>query len=239
VIWVYGICDRPGMPPPRRRGMAQAPLDGIREGELLAVISRHVHPPGDPAVDALWVHERVVERIMADRTVLPMRFGNKLPGDDVLREVLAARQQEFLATLDRVRGRVELGIRAMQPLGTPAAKERMLGEASAPEVMTGRQYLEAKLLNGRRIEREAAAVHEPLSTLAVAVRRQPPRAPEELLRASYLVETAVVARFRSLVERLQRSHPDVAILLTGPWPPYSFVAMTATPTASPVAGATQ
>jgi len=36
VIWLYGICDRPDMPPPRRRGLAQAPLDGIREGGLLA-----------------------------------------------------------------------------------------------------------------------------------------------------------------------------------------------------------
>jgi hypothetical protein len=168
VIWVYGICERPELPPPRRRGLAQAPLDGVREGDLLAVISRHVHAPGEPALDALWVHERVVERLMADRAVLPMRFGSKLPDDESLREALVANQESFVAALDRVRGRVELGVRAMATAAaTPAA--------------------------------------------------------DELLRASYLVERTAVPQFRSVVERLQRIHPEVAILCTGPWPPYSFV----------------
>jgi hypothetical protein len=229
VIWVYGICERPDMPPPRRRGLAQAPLDGVREGELLAVISRHVHPPVDPALDALWVHERVVERMMADRAVLPMRFGTKLPGDDALREVLAARQAEFLGGLDLVRGRVEVGVRAMQPPGERAAEE----SSPPPVAASGREYLEAKLANGRRIEREGAAVHDPLASLAVASSRLPTGGPEELLRASYLIERATLARFRATVERLQRTQPGVAILCTGPWPPYSFVA--ATPS-EPIAG---
>jgi hypothetical protein len=227
VIWVYGICERPDMPPPRRRGLAQAPLDGVREGGLMAVISRHVHPPGEPALDALWVHERVVERIMADRAVLPMRFGTKLAEDDALRHVLATRQEQFLAALDRVRGRVEVGVRAMQPLdaqfhGGPEP------ERSTPPATTGREYLQAKLRDGQRVEGEAAAVHEPLARLAVASARQPARAPDELLRASYLVDRGVVGRFRGAVERLQKTHPGVAILCTGPWPPYSFVTTSAT-----------
>jgi hypothetical protein len=235
VIWVYGICERPELPPPRRRGLAQAPLDGVREGELLAVISRHVHPPNDPSLDALWVHEGVVERLMADRSVLPMRFGSKLADDDALRAVLAARQHEFLETLDRVRGRVEVSVRAMKPDGA----ESPPAERSAPAAASGREYLEAKLLDGRRIDRDVASLHEPLAGLAVAVSRQPSRAPEELFRASYLIDTAVLARFRGAVEQLQRTHPGVAILCTGPWPPYSFVAATAMATPPPVAGGTR
>jgi hypothetical protein len=236
VIWLYGICERPDMPPPRRRGLAQAPVDGIREGELLAVISRHSHPPGDPALDALWVHERVVERIMADRTVLPMRFGTKLPDEEAVRDVLATRQQEFLVALARVRGRVEVGIRAMQALDTEPTSNNSRPEPSMPVATSGREYLEAKLRDGRRVEREAAALHEPLASLAVAVSRQSARAPAELLRASYLIETPVLARFQATVERLQRTHPGVAILCTGPWPPYSFVADATARAAEPTAG---
>jgi hypothetical protein len=236
MIWVYAICERPEMPPPRRRGLAQAPLDGVRHGDLLAVISRHVHPPGDPALDALWVHERVVERIMADRAVLPMRFGTKLPDDEALRHVLAVREQEFLATLARVRGRVEVGLRAMQPLGAEPPPDDQRPQPVSPVATSGREYLEAKLRNGRLVEREATALHEPLARLAVEVRRQAARAPEELLRASYLIERAVLARFRGTVERLQRAHPGVAILCTGPWPPYSFVGATASLTREPIAG---
>jgi hypothetical protein len=233
VIWIYGICERPELPPPRRRGLAQAPLDGVRHGALLAVISRHVHPPGEPALDALWVHERVVERIMADRAVLPMRFGTRLPDDDALEAVLAARQQEFLAALDRVRGRVEVGVRAMQPQAL--GSEPPVAIPAVPVAMSGREYLEAKLRNGRRTEHEATALHEPLAKIAVAVSRRATQTPDELLRASYLVETANVARFRGTVERLQRAHEDIAILCTGPWPPYSFVGDAAALTV-PVAG---
>jgi Gas vesicle synthesis protein GvpL/GvpF len=213
VIWVYAICDRPELPPPRGRGLAQAPLDGVREGDLLAVVSRHDDQPGEPALDALWVHERVVERIMAERAVLPMRFGTCLDDGDALRQVLAARGQEFLAALQRVRGRVEVSVRAMQPPGEQDGEP-------APVATSGREYLEAKLRDGR----DARSLHDPLASLAVEVDRRPSRAPDELLRASYLVDTAALARFRGAVEHLQRTHPSVAILCTGPWPPYSFVA---------------
>jgi gas vesicle protein GvpL/GvpF len=195
------------------------------------VISRHTRAPGDPALDALWVHERVVERIMADRAVLPMRFGSRLADEDALHDVLATRQQEFLETLGRVRGRIELSVRAMQQDGEqqPAAA-RVAPQPAA----SGREYLAAKLRDGRRAEREASALHDPLASLAFDAVRQPARGPDELLRASYLIDTPVLARFRGAVERLQRTHPGTAILCTGPWPPYSFVGA---PAAVPAGGA--
>jgi len=212
VIWVYAICDRVDSPPPRGHGLARAPLDIVREGALLGVVSRHDRRPGDPALDALWEHERVIESLMADRAVLPMRFGTRLAGDDALRETLADRQQEFLAALDRVRGRVELGIRAMQPAA--------VADAPARDAATGREYLDGKLRAARRLDREADAVHEPLAALAAASTRHAARGPDELLRASYLVDTDDVGRFRAAVERLQQDDPGVGILCTGPWPPY-------------------
>jgi hypothetical protein len=233
VIWVYGICERPDIPPPRRRGLAQAPLDGIREGALLAVISRHVHPPGEPALDALWVHERVVERLMAERAVLPMRFGSKAQDDDALREVLAARQEPFVDALDRVRGRVELGVRAIRRATAAAVPASGPAVASTVAVASGHDYLLSKLRDGRRAEHAAAMLHDPLAALAVLAVRHHPRAADEVLRAAYLVERNMVPRFRSAVERLQRSSPEVAILCTGPWPPYSFLDGAALPIKEP------
>jgi hypothetical protein len=91
--------------------------------------------------------------------------------------------------------------------------------AAGPAAASGREYLEAKLAG----ERSVAALHEPLAALAVAARRWPKPAPGELLRAAYLVEQPAVGRFRGAVERLQRGHPEAALLCTGPWPAYSFV----------------
>ena len=220
MIWVYAICDRPDLPPPRRRGLAQAPLEGLAEGGLLAIFTRHAHAPGEPAPDALWAHERVVERLMTDRTALPMRFGSKVDSEAALRALLVEHRQRFLDALARVSGRVELGVRVLQPAAAS------LVNGARPAVATtasGREYLLGKLKDTRQVDRAAAALHTPLEVLAVEARRSPLRGDDEILRGSYLVDQRVVGRFRGVVERLQRSHPDVAILCTGPWPPYSFV----------------
>lgn len=221
MIWAYAICDHPGVALPRRRGLAHAPLEGICEGELLAVVSQHTQAPGEPALDALWAHERVVERLMADRAVLPLRFGTKLPDAAAMRMTLAARHDEFVAVLGHVRGRVELGVRAMASAAGNGAPPT--APALAPVARTGREYLLEKLARGRRSERDAAALHEPLTALAVEARKRRAQADDELLRAAYLVERVNLARFRATVQRLQQQHPDVALLCTGPWPPYSFV----------------
>jgi hypothetical protein len=44
----------------------------------------------------------------------------------------------------------------------------------------------------------------------------------ELLRAAYLVERARVPAVVETVRDLQREHGELALLCTGPWPPYSF-----------------
>jgi hypothetical protein len=237
MIWIYGICDRPDLPIPRRRGLAQAPLDSVRVDALLAVVSRHVHPPSEPALDSLWVHERVVERLMAERAVLPMRFGSKVEDDEALTAALRARQQAFLFALDRVRGRVELGVRVLRSGPADNGSEVAAIAASAVPA-TGRDYLLGKLQDGKRVDKTATALHEPLAALAVEARRQPARSSDELLRASYLVDRASIARFRAAVDRLQKAHPDAALLCTGPWPPYSFVATQppAPPVSTPTMG---
>jgi hypothetical protein len=211
VIWLYGICDRPDLPPPRRRGLAHAPLEGLRQGPLLAVFTRHERSVADPAPDALWAHERVVERLMVDRAVLPMRFGSTVDDEHAVRRFLVEHESSFIAMLDRVSGRVELGVRVLK-ISPPL-------EAAPVVVASGREYLLAKLQNGRRV----SGLDEPLAELAVATRHQSPRSADEVLRSAYLVERLAIARFRGTVERLQAAHPELAILCTGPWPPYSFV----------------
>ncbi len=220
MIWLYGICDRPDLPPPRRRGLAQAPLEGVREGPLVGVFTRHAQSVADPAPDALWAHERVVERLMADRTVLPLRFGSTVSDEDAVRRLLREREAAFVAMLERLRGRVELGIRVVQ-IAPVAAHAAVAVEAGPPP--TGRDYLLAKLQNGRRVVDLSSGIDSPLSRLAVATRQQALRATDEVLRGAYLVERPAVAHFRVAVERLQRAHTELAILCTGPWPPYSFV----------------
>jgi len=195
VIWVYGICDRPGLAPPRG-------LEGVRQGGLLAVFGRDEHTLD---ADGLWAHERVVEGLTDERTVLPMRFGTTVAGEQALRSFLADRQVSLLGALARIRGRVELGVRVVAE------------NDDAAEIASGRDYLLSKLRESTRADR----VHEPLAQLAADSRRRPPHA-EELLRSAYLVDRAAVPRFSTRVAQLQRAHREMEIVCSGPWPPYTF-----------------
>jgi hypothetical protein len=219
VIWVYAVCERPDLPLPRVRGLARAPLDMITEGPLVAVLSRHAQAPDEPALDALWAHERVVESLMGERAVLPMRFGTRPPSAEGIGETLAARRDVLLEALDRVRGRVELAVRVLHSSARAATAPPSAATAPPSAAASGSEYLRARLADART----GAALHEPLAALAVAERCWPERGPGELLRSSYLVEEPAVAQFRTAVEWLQREHPGTALLCTGPWPAYSFV----------------
>jgi hypothetical protein len=73
-----------------------------------------------------------------------------------------------------------------------------------------------------REPRDAPDIHPELRQLARDAVEGPGRDDLELLRNAYLVERERVGAFSETVDRLQRANPDLALLLTGPWPPYSF-----------------
>jgi Gas vesicle synthesis protein GvpL/GvpF len=206
MIWVYAVAERPDLPLPACPGLMDAPLEGVTAGDLLAVVTQHDGESFEPTPDAMWAQERVLEHVMADRAVLPMRFGTTRPDATSLRRALMERHDDLASALTRVRGRVELGVRAV-------------ADRTPPPAATGRDWLAARLETSRL----AASVHEPLAALAAADHRRTPVAPGELLRAAYLVDRAKVDGFGAAVERLQQQQPAVSIVCTGPWPPFSFV----------------
>ena len=61
-------------------------------------------------------------------------------------------------------------------------------------------------------ERVLARIEEPLADLSRATSSN----------RDYLVPTENVAAFQRAVQHLQADHPELTIVCTGPWPPYSF-----------------
>jgi hypothetical protein len=148
----------------------------------------------------------LIEALMEGRDLLPVRFGTLVSDERAATRAMAERKEQFAASLDHVRGAVELAVRAHSH-EAPQGRNRF-GES-------GRDYMSAK---ARRMQ-AARLVHEPLAGVARDSVVQPG---PELLRAAYLVERGTVERFVSLVRRLQRAHAELDVLCTGPWPPYSF-----------------
>jgi hypothetical protein len=162
--------------------------------------------PREVTLEALWRHEELIEALMESRDLLPVRFGTLVSEERAAARAVTERRHQLAASLDRVRGAVELAVRAHPR--EPRQCGHRLGES-------GREYMSAK---ARRME-AARVVHEPLAAVARDSFVQPG---PELLRAAYLVDRDAVERFVSVVRRLQRAHAELDVLCTGPWPPYSF-----------------
>jgi hypothetical protein len=207
VIELYAITDNPGPPLPDVAPLRTIPVDGLAAGCAPAVET-------EASPETLWRHEEVVEALMADRDLLPARYGTRLEDETAVVRAVEDRRDELTVALDRVRGAVEVSVR-VATLGAPP------DSVAQREAGSGAEYLRERARAEVSSERAADTVHEPLSALSRASVVGRPR-PPELFRAAYLVERAVLGTFAATVARLQDASPGFSILCTGPWPPYSF-----------------
>src|SRR5436190_5095371 len=114
MLYVYAITDA-GQTLPPVRGLADAPLGEVVQRELAAVYSVHLDEEIAATEETLWQHEHVVEAFMEDRAVLPVRFGIVFRDEAAVAAELEKRYGSLSASLEKVRGRVELGVRVLRP----------------------------------------------------------------------------------------------------------------------------
>jgi len=215
VLYVYAIAS--SFPGSGATGLHGAPLRAIECGPVQAVVSEHAVAP-EPGEDLLWAHEQVVEELMEGSTILPMRFGSTVDRPEAVVAMLEERRDEFTASLEQVRGAVELSVRAQLPsVAEPADAESRLTRHFGP----GTAYLFKRAHHQRRSEDAAELIHRPLAALA---RRSMQKAGGDphAFKAAYLVDEVAVESFGQRVGRLNATLGDIKVSCTGPWPPYSF-----------------
>jgi hypothetical protein len=196
-------------------GLDERPLREVAEGPLLAVVSDHHGPDPEPTAAALRAYEHAVRRLMDRGTVLPAQFGSVLDDEAAVRAFLRRRRHDLLSRLQRVRGAVEIGLRARW----------RAGEHGLPDTMprSGTSYLRDRL-ELRQSARRVAHELDPLTAVARSSRRALAPRPDLPVLDAYLVDRGRVDEFVALVEQLDTCLDDVELVCTGPWPPYSFAA---------------
>jgi hypothetical protein len=236
-MYLYAITDRPDLPVPAEPGLegmggCETRPYSVTHQNIAAVVNPLATAKVPPTEDNVWRHEAIVEALMADRAVLPVRFGTVLSDEAAVQATLSVHYADFVASLNRVRGRVELGLRVLWEEDTPPPQPSP-ARGGGGERGDGRAYLMARLEEERqrqawrqRAEALAAELHTPLDRLAVESTHQVLVTPRLLLTAAYLVERDQAAAFRREVEVLSAAHLELRFLCTGPWPAYSFVTTT-------------
>jgi hypothetical protein len=208
VIHVYGVVDELAELP-AARGLDDAPLERRRIEGLEVVLSRAETPPSSGVSrETVLRHAQVVEELMArSGALLPAQLGRAFHDEAELAAALREQAMQLTRALERVRGCVEFGLRAV-------AEDR--GEAAAE---SGAEYMRVRLEQVRRQDALVAALHEPLARLARESTLHRDATGE--VRAAYLLPRAEIPAFREAVARVAAS-PKLTVVCTGPWPPYSF-----------------
>lgn len=223
-------------------GVGGGAVRAITEGELAAVVESV-----DPAVydeeslaarleDLSWLggiaraHHAVVAAVARTQPVAPVRLATVYTSDDNVRALLRERAKDFRAALDRIRGRVEWGVKAFATArdDTPAETPAATGPGAA-YLMRRRAERDRAASIHRESAEAAERLHDRLSEMAVAARRYRPqdprltgRAEEMVLNAAYLVDEAATEAFRRIVDD---GDAALELELTGPWAPYSFATL--------------
>jgi hypothetical protein len=184
----------------------------------------------DPLVMLARRHDVVVRAVFEHNPVLPLRFGTILRDDQGARRLLADHHEEAAAWLDRVEGHREWGVRARQH---PPGKTTEV----STEGMSGTEYLAMRrdrLAAAVRVRRDgstaAASLHEALAGHATDTVQRTRKSAVPLLDAAYLVPAGAETAFHAEAS----SHEELAVEVTGPWPPYSFVRLELTTEATRV-----
>lgn len=219
------------------------PSDRLGQGRTSGESDTHSNTATPAATgENLLRHEAVVEAICAVAAALPVRFGVTLPDGVAVERALARQQGALRADLLRIGDKVEVSVMA---LWNPAAidevtedeRTAMKGQpADQPDARPddqrpGLTYLRARQAQYQRSAAARARAERLGRALDVELRPHPLQTQRVLcpsqrlaLRDIYLLERAQVDDFGQTFEDVRRRHAaEARLLLSGPWPPYSFV----------------
>jgi hypothetical protein len=213
-------------------GIAGALTRRVDLGAVRAVVSDVQIHEVKVTKENVLAHERVIDRVMAQTTPLPFRFGVVVKPDE-LQSYVESNEDRLRALLDRVRGAVEMNVKIIwdrEAIRNQRAENQSLDDAwKAEDSGPGLRFLLAKQQE-MAVEREVKSKAEEIAAwldqgVDNLVRDKVVTLnPDEslVIRAAYLVERGRVAEYRERVNSLSRERNELRFLTSGAWPPYSF-----------------
>jgi hypothetical protein len=197
---------------------------------LAAVTGRVTNDVAPTSVENVLHHEAVVEAVRQHGPALPVRFGTMFRDEASLGAALADRYDRLLADMERLGGKVELSLTAIWPASSSNEPETPSNASMSSGRGAGASYLLERAARARHddaLTQRARSVAQDLDGvlgwLALERRVSLLPTPKIAVRAAYLLDPASVSAFRAAFESIRGSRGELRVLLTGPWPPYSFV----------------
>jgi hypothetical protein len=219
------------------KGLEGKPVYTITNGKVAAVVSDVPNEKIRPERRHLAAQQAVLRELLAEAAMLPMAFGIIADGPKAIQKILSRNQEAFLKQLQRVAGKVEMGLRVS--LDVPnifeyfvnthpelrAARDRFLGPYRNPsqedKIELGRLF--DRLLNEDR-EAYTDKVEEIMSHYCREIKRNKCRNESEVMSLACLVPRPGQDRFEEGVFAAAKLFDNnFTFDYNGPWAPHNFV----------------
>lgn len=218
-------------------GLEEMPVYAISDGKVSAVVSDAPNTKIRPDRRHLAAHQEVLKRLMQENTPLPMSFGIIANGTRAIRNILSRNQEALLGELNRVAGKVEMGLRVAWEFPNifeyfvstypelRAARDNLFGTQRKPsqedKIELGTMF--DRILNEER-EKHTGKIEEVLSPYCYEIRRDKCRNERELTNLACLLGRETQAQFEAgIFEAARLFDNNFAFDYNGPWAPHNFV----------------
>ena len=182
-------------------------------------------------------HEKAIEAVMAEHTVLPVRFATVTEDEEKVMKILEAEYERFRELLNQMKDKTELGFKAIfkedvvykhileKHENIRALKEKI---APLPPEKTHHQRMEIGEMVEAALQQEKQTIEEDilnsLSPLAVEVKTNDPYGELMIINAAFLVEKEKEAEFDNQVQELGDKYGEkVKFKFVGMLPPFNFI----------------
>ena len=238
-IYTYAIIDSNSKINSSINGLGGAVVYNIPYRNIGIVVSESEHVQ-DIAQEHILKHEEVVEKLMEDFTVLPMRFHTLFNQEKDALLMMKEYCGDFRENLDRLRNKKEFGVRVIWPGDVKRnriidAYKKSNAGADMPDSSSVKSFVKEKFEEykiDKEFEEEAdkyiALIDNFFSRWACEKKIEKLKSENLLLNAFYLVEKEKEGDFKEAFERARDICicGDLKYLFSGPWPPYNFISLT-------------
>jgi len=218
---------------PEGSGLAS---DSQSHKTIAAVVSNSPIKQYSVARENLIPHERAIEEVMKVYTVLPVRFATIAEDEKKVKTILEKDQDKILDLLENMKGKLELGLKAIfkEDIYNYILKEydeiRALKEkfTKLPFEKSYYQRMEIGRMVETALEKEKANLKEDilnnLSLLALETKANNTYGERMIINSAFLVENNKEGEFDQKIQELDAKYGDkVKFKYVGTLPPFNFV----------------
>ena len=204
-------------------GVRDAPLMLLPCGPLAVLAS----PLADrsalrqPDVDTVLAYKETIDAAYEARPLVPLRFGTWAQSPDGARTLITERAAACEKQLDKLAGRVEMGLRVTleQPVAGSAAE--------ATDASSGTAYLQARKEQREQtqapLRRACKHYRDALDALVVDTAVHEPGTDDPVASLAFLVPRPNI---EAVEEQAEKMVPDaVNVQVIGPWAPFTFASL--------------